>query len=104
MKELVKSADNTLESVRKDHEGLQSFHSMRRMEASLRKASAFRLRFSQSLARRRQRFSQPMVRSMIQCEKASKRDLLPKHIQLLEISEKRIRKVGFRSAPMGTPP
>ena len=36
------------------------------MEASLRKASAFRLRFSQSLASRRQRLSQSMVRSTIQ--------------------------------------
>ena len=34
---------------------------MRRMEASLRKARALRLRFSQSLASRRQRLSQPMV-------------------------------------------
>jgi hypothetical protein len=36
------------------------------MEASLRKASAVRLRFSQSFANRRQRFSQAMVRSTIQ--------------------------------------
>ena len=36
------------------------------MEASLRKASAVRLRFSQSLANRRQRLSQAMVRSTIQ--------------------------------------
>jgi integrase len=43
--------------------GLQSFRSMRRMEASLGKASAVRLRFSQSLAKRRQRLSQAMVRS-----------------------------------------
>src|SRR5215471_6086034 len=39
---------------------------MRRMEASLRKARALRLRFSQSLASRRQRFNQAMVRSTIQ--------------------------------------
>ena len=39
---------------------------MRRMEASFRKASAVRLRFSQSLANRRQRLSQAMVRSTIQ--------------------------------------
>ena len=39
---------------------------MRRMDASLRKASAFRLRFSQSLANRRQRLSQAIVRSTIQ--------------------------------------
>ena len=36
------------------------------MEASLRKPSALRLRFSQSLASRRQRFSQAMERSTIQ--------------------------------------
>ena len=36
------------------------------MEASLRKARALRLRFSQSLASRRQRLSQAMVRSTIQ--------------------------------------
>ncbi len=55
-----------LESVRKLHEGLQSFRSMKRIEASFRKASAVRLRFSQSLANRRQRLSQAMVRSTIQ--------------------------------------
>ena len=36
------------------------------MEASLRKPSALRLRFSQSLASRRQRLSQAMERSTIQ--------------------------------------
>jgi len=36
------------------------------MEASLRKARALRLRFSQSLASRRQRLSQAMVRSTSQ--------------------------------------
>src|SRR5947207_11070852 len=55
-----------LESVRRHHEGLQSFLSMRRIEARRRKASALWLRFSQSLARRRHRLSQPMVRSTIQ--------------------------------------
>ena len=55
-----------LESVRRLYEGLQSFRSMRRMEASLRNASAFRVRFSQSLANRRQRLSQAIVRSTIQ--------------------------------------
>ena len=39
---------------------------MRRMEARRRKASAVRLRFSQSLARRRHRLSQAMVRSTTQ--------------------------------------
>src|SRR5215471_9511645 len=55
-----------LESVRGLHQGLHSFRNMRRMEASLRKARALRLRFSQSLASRRQRFSQAIVRSTIQ--------------------------------------
>ena len=36
------------------------------MDASLMKASALRLRFSQSLASRRQRLSQAMVRSTTQ--------------------------------------
>jgi hypothetical protein len=39
---------------------------MRRMEAHRRKASARRFRHSQSLANRRQRLSQAMVRSTIQ--------------------------------------
>jgi hypothetical protein len=55
-----------LESVRKHHVGLQSFRSMRRIEARRKNASALRLRFSQSLASRRQRLSQAMVRSTIQ--------------------------------------
>ena len=54
------------ESVRSLYQGLHSFRNMRRMEASLRKARALRLRFSQSLASRRQRFNQAMVRSTIQ--------------------------------------
>jgi hypothetical protein len=54
-----------LESVRKDHAGLHSFLSMRRIEARRKKASPLRLRFSQSLASRRQRLSQAMVRSTI---------------------------------------
>ena len=48
-----KIAVRHLESVRRLHEGLQSFLSMRQMEARRRKASALRLRFSQSLASRR---------------------------------------------------
>src|SRR5271157_2769345 len=51
------------ESVRKVYEGLQSLRSMRRMEASRRNASALSVRFSKSLARRRQRLSQARVRS-----------------------------------------
>ena len=55
-----------LESVRKHYLGLQSFLSIRRIEARRKNASAFRLRHSQSLAKRRQRLSQAMVRSTIQ--------------------------------------
>src|SRR5208282_4210819 len=58
--------DEVLESVREHHAGLQSFRSMRRMEARRRKASALRLRHSQSLASLRQRPSQAKVRSTIQ--------------------------------------
>ena len=58
--------EQILESVREHHAGLQSLRSMRRIEARRRKASALQLRFSQSLASRRQRFSQAMVRSTIQ--------------------------------------
>src|ERR1700732_4579422 len=47
-------------------QALQSFRSMRRMEARFKNARALRLRFSQSLARRRQRLSHAMVRSTIQ--------------------------------------
>ena len=52
-----------LESVRRDHVGLHSFLNMSLMEARRRKASAFRLRFSQSFASRRQRPSHANVRS-----------------------------------------
>src|SRR5262249_26625663 len=55
-----------LESVRKHQAGLQSFRSMRRIEARRRNASALRLRFSQSLASLRQRLSQAKVRSTTQ--------------------------------------
>ena len=55
-----------LESVRRLYQGLHSFRNMMRMEASFRKARALRLRFSQSLASRRQRFNQAIVRSTIQ--------------------------------------
>ena len=54
-----------LESVRKHHAGLQSFRNMRRIEARRKNASALRLRFSQSLASLRQRFSHAIVRSTI---------------------------------------
>src|ERR1039457_525849 len=52
-----------LESVRRDHAGLHSFLSMSLIEARRRNASAFRLRFSQSLARRLHRPSHANVRS-----------------------------------------
>src|SRR5262249_30400580 len=51
-----------LESVRKHQAGLQSFRSMRRIEASRRNASALRLRFSQSFASLPHRLSQAKVR------------------------------------------
>jgi len=54
------------ESVPYLHEGLQSFRSMRRIEARRRKMRALRLRFSQSLAKRRHRFNQAIDRSTIQ--------------------------------------
>src|ERR1700704_1329808 len=54
------------ESVREHQVGLQSFRSMSRIEARRKKASALRLRFSQSFASLRQRLSQAMVRSTIQ--------------------------------------
>jgi hypothetical protein len=57
---------DVLESVRKHQAGLQSFRSMRRIDARRKNASALRLRFSQSLASLRQRLSQAMVRSTIQ--------------------------------------
>ena len=56
----------SLESVHEVYQGLQSFRNMSRMDASRRKANALRLRFSKSLARRRQRLSQAIVRSTIQ--------------------------------------
>src|SRR4029077_19324320 len=59
-------AAKTSESVRRLHAGLQSFLSMRRIEARRKNASAFRLRFSQSYASLRQRLSQAMERSTIQ--------------------------------------
>src|SRR5882757_6029968 len=58
-----KTATVMLESVRRLQAGLHSFLSMRRIEARRKNASAFRLRFSQSLASLRQRLSQAMVRS-----------------------------------------
>jgi hypothetical protein len=62
---LGRVGEMTLESVRKHQAGLQSFRSMRRIEASRKNASALRLRFSQSLASLRQRLSHAMVRSTI---------------------------------------
>src|SRR4029077_2879172 len=62
----AKKATVMLESVRRLLAGLQSFLSMRRIEARRKNASAFRLRFSQSLASLRQRLSHAIVRSTIQ--------------------------------------
>jgi transposase len=62
----VRRGHQALVSVRKLHAGLQSFRSMRRMEARRRNARAVWLRFSQSRARRRHRLSHAMVRSTIQ--------------------------------------
>ena len=62
----VTPVDWRLKSVRRLHEGIQSFLSIRRMDARRMNASALWLRFSQSFASRRQRPSQPMVRSTIQ--------------------------------------
>src|SRR5712671_4546953 len=62
----AKKIQNLSESVRRLQAGLHSFLSMRRIEARRKKASAFRLRFSQSLASLRQRLSHAMVRSTIQ--------------------------------------
>src|SRR5215471_4927798 len=63
---LTKVGSIASESVRKHQAGLQSFRSMRRIEASRRNASALRLRFSQSFASLRQRLSQAKVRSTTQ--------------------------------------
>ena len=54
-----------LVSVRTLHAGLQSFLSMRRIEARCKNASALRLRFSQSFANLRHRLSHAMERSTI---------------------------------------
>ena len=55
-----------LESVRKAYVELQSFRSIRRIDASRRNARALRLRFSKSFARRRHRLSHAKVRSTTQ--------------------------------------
>ena len=57
---------NLSESVRGLYKGLQSFLSMRRIDARRKKASALRLRFSQSLANLRQRLSHAKLRSTTQ--------------------------------------
>lgn len=54
------------ESGRKVYVGLQSLRSMRRIDARRMKATAVRVRFSKSLARRRQRLSHARVRSTTQ--------------------------------------
>jgi len=62
-KSLAETRRLRLESVRRDHAGLHSFLSMILIEARRRNASALRLRFSQSLARRLHRPSHANVRS-----------------------------------------
>ena len=69
LRELRPSVDRVtlgLRVVREHQAGLQSFRSMRRIDARRKNASALRLRFSQSLASLRQRLSQAMVRSTTQ--------------------------------------
>src|SRR4029077_6726382 len=60
------SKERFSESVREHQTGLQSFRSMRRIDARRRNASALRFRFSQSFASRRQRLSHAIVRSTTQ--------------------------------------
>src|ERR1700674_5335630 len=63
--EIVRKGNCNVKSVRRLQAGLQSFLSMRRIEARRKNASAFRLRFSQSLASLRQRLShatRPQIR------------------------------------------
>ena len=64
--EMRANIEKVLEFVREHQAGLQSFRSMRRIDARRKNASALRLRFSQSLASLRQRLSQAMVRSTTQ--------------------------------------
>ena len=66
LNEAVADFTHALESVRKVNQLRQSFLSMRRIEARRRKASALRVRFSKSLAKRRQRLSHAKVRSTTQ--------------------------------------
>jgi hypothetical protein len=60
------SGPSASESVREHQTGLQSFRSMRRIDARRKNASALRFRFSQSFASRRQRLSHAIVRSTTQ--------------------------------------
>src|SRR5207344_1563680 len=62
----AQSLSGNIRLVRKHQAGLQSFRSMRRIEARRRKARPLRLRFSQSFASLRHRLSQAIVRSTIQ--------------------------------------
>src|SRR6476469_1111374 len=55
-----------LESVRDQSTVLQSFRTISRIDAQRRNVRPLRFRHSQSLANRRQRFSQAIVRSTIQ--------------------------------------
>ena len=64
--EFVVMCQKLFKFFREHQAGLQSFRSMRRIDARRKNASALRLRFSQSLASLRQRLSQAMVRSTTQ--------------------------------------
>ena len=66
MNDTANEFERLLESVREHQVGLQSFRSMRRIDARRKNASALRFRFSQSFASRRQRLSHAIVRSTIQ--------------------------------------
>src|SRR6516162_9347371 len=95
-------ANPTLESVRKHQAGLQSFRSMRRIEASRRNASALRLRFSQSFASLRQRLSQAKVLRHRDLRSVKPGGGLPAHPvlpagRLAFSSELRIRRASARS-------
>src|SRR5262245_33766916 len=82
----TKSNCAVLESVRKHQAGLQSFRSMRRIEASRRNASALRLRFSQSLASLRQRLSQAKVRSTTQRRGSTTNPFIPSERLTISVS------------------
>src|SRR5271166_4691489 len=87
---------NLSESVRKHHAGLHSFRSIRRIEARRRKASALRLRHSQSFANLRQRASQARVRSTIQrLGRARKPLALSDRLTISTLTRARMRSIAL---------